>query len=359
MPESHASQEALAYRKRYHGVIGVSPKIPIKDTKILSLVYTPGVAAPCLAIAKDPGLSYQLSCRGNTVGILTDGSGLFRLGHAGPEAALPVMEGKSVIFKTFAGVDALPICMRTKDPYEFIDTALALTPTFGAFCLEDIASPQSFTITDHLERGANIPVFNNHGIGVAIPVLAALINSMKVVQKDMIDARVVINGAGMAGLVSADLLVKAGVKQVIVCDRDGALYKYRLRGMSWAKWEIVKKTNPDNFTGTLEQALKGADVFIGLSSGNVLTGDMVRSMGKDPVVFALATPNPEIMPDIARQAGAKVMVFNRADFPNQSDVAMVFPGFFRGILETRASNINDIMALSAAQALADCVSSVN
>jgi len=353
--ENGAGEEALAYRKKYRGVIGITSKIPIKDVNILSLVYTPGVAEPCLEIARDPVQSYSLSCRGNTVGILTDGSGLFRLGHAGPEAALPVMEGKAVIFKTFAGVDALPICLRTQDPYQFIDTALSLTSTFGAFCLEDIASPQSFTITDHLERGANIPVFNNHGLGVAIPVLSALINSMRLVGKDLLQARIVINGAGMAGLASADLLVKAGIKQVLVCDRDGALYKYRPRGMSWAKWEIVKKINPDHFTGTLEEALKGADVFIGLSVGGALKPDMVRSMAKDPVIFALATPTPEIMPEEARQAGARVMVFNRADFPNQSDVAMVFPGFFRGILGSRAININETMALAAAQALADCV----
>jgi malate dehydrogenase (oxaloacetate-decarboxylating) len=353
--EDGAGEEALAYRRKYRGVIGITSKIPIKDVNILSLVYTPGVAEPCLEIARDPAQSFSLSCRGNFVGILTDGSGLFRLGHAGPEAAIPVMEGKAVIFKTFAGVDAIPICLRTRDPYEFIDTALALTSTFGAFCLEDIASPQSFTITDHLERGANIPVFNNHGLGVAIPVLSALINSIKIVGKDLHQARVVINGAGMAGLVSADLLVKAGIKQVIVCDRDGALYKYRPRGMSWAKWEIVKKTNPDNFTGTLGEALKGADIFIGLSAGGALKPEMVRSMAKDPVILALSTPTPEIMPEEARQAGARVMVFNRADFPNQSDVAMIFPGFFRGILDSRASNINDTMALAAAQALADCV----
>ena len=350
-----AGEEALAYRKKYRGVIGITSKIPIKDASILSLVYTPGVAEPCLEIARDPVQSYSLSCRGNTVGILTDGSGLFRLGHAGPEAALPVMEGKAVILKTFAGVDAIPICFRTENPYEFIETALNLTPTFGAFCLEDIASPQIFTIADHLERGANIPVFNNHGLGVAIPTLSALINSMKLVGKELAEARVVINGAGMAGLASADLLVKAGIRQVIVCDRDGALYKYRPRGMNWSKWEVVKKTNPDNFKGTLEEALKGADVFIGLSSGKVLNADMVRSMAKDPVIFALATPIPEIMPEEARQGGARVMVFNRADFPNQSDVAMVFPGFFRGVLDSRASNINDPMALAAAQALADCV----
>ena len=354
--EDGAGEEALAYRKKYRGVIGITSKIPIKDVNILSLVYTPGVAEPCLEIARDPVQSFSLSCRGNFVGILTDGSGLFRLGHAGPEAALPVMEGKAVIFKTFAGVDAIPICLRTKDPYEFIDTALALTPTFGAFCLEDIASPQSFTITDHLERGANIPVFNNHGLGVAIPVLSALFNSMKIVGKDLSETKVVINGAGMAGLASADLLVKAGIGHVIVCDRDGALYKYRRRGMSWAKWEIVKKTNPEGFTGTLEGALKGADVFIGLSVGGALKPEMVGSMAKDPVVFALSTPTPEIMPEEARQAGARVMVFNRADFPNQSDVAMVFPGFFRGILDSRASNINDSMALAGARALADCVS---
>ncbi len=353
--ENGAGEEALAYRRKYRGVIGITSKIPIKDVNILSLVYTPGVAEPCLEIARDPAQSFSLSCRGNFVGILTDGSGLFRLGHAGPEAAIPVMEGKAVLFKTFAGVDAIPICLRTQDPYQFIDTALALTSTFGAFCLEDIASPQSFTITDHLERGANIPVFNNHGLGVAIPVLSALINSMKIVGKDLNQARVVINGAGMAGLVSADLLIKAGVKQVIICDRDGALYKYRPRGMSWAKWEIVKKTNPDNFTGTLEEALKGADIFIGLSVGGALKPEMVRSMANDPVILALSTPIPEIMPEQARQAGARVMVFNRADFPNQSDVAMIFPGFFRGVLDSRASNINDTMALAAAQALADCV----
>jgi len=354
--DNGAGEEALAYRKRYRGVIGITSKIPIKDASILSLVYTPGVAEPCLEIARDPVQSYSLSCRGNTVGILTDGSGLFRLGHAGPEAALPVMEGKAVILKTFAGVDAIPICFRSESPYEFIETALNLTPTFGAFCLEDIASPQIFTIADHLERGANIPVFNNHGLGVAIPTLSALINSMKLVGKTLQEARVVINGAGMAGLASADLLVKAGIRQVIVCDRDGALYKYRPKGMNWSKWEVVKKTNPDNFKGPLEKALKGADVFIGLSSGKVLNADMVRSMARDPVVFALATPIPEIMPEEARQGGARVMVFNRADFPNQSDVAMVFPGFFRGVLESRASNINDPMALAAAQALADCVS---
>jgi len=353
--ENGADDEALAYRKKYRGVIGVTSKIPIKDADILSLVYTPGVAAPCLEIAKDSVASYTLSCRGNTIGILTDGSGLFRLGKAGPEAALPVMEGKAVILKTFAGVDAIPICLQVRDADEFIDTALALVPTFGAFCLEDIASPQSFTITDHLERGANIPVFNNHALGVAIPVLAAIINSMKIVGKDLLQARVVINGSGMAGLACADLLVKYGMKQVIVCDRYGALYKYRPKGMAWAKWEIVKKTNPDNFTGNLEQALKGADVFIGLSVGGVLKPAMVRSMAKDPAILALAIPTPEIMPEEAREAGARVMVFNRADFPNQSDVAMVFPGFFRGIIDSHASNINDTMAFAAAQALADCV----
>jgi malate dehydrogenase (oxaloacetate-decarboxylating) len=355
MPENHVEDEALAYRKRYRGVIGVTSKVPIKDINILSLVYTPGVAEPCLRIAADPVQSYLLTCRGNTVGILTDGSGLFRLGQAGPEAALPVMEGKAVILKTFAGIDALPLCIKTRDPYEFIDTALALTANFGAFCLEDIASPQGFTITDHLERGANIPVFNNHGLGVAIPTLAALINALKLTGRDRQQARAVINGAGMAGLACADLLVKAGITQVVVCDRDGALYKYRPKGMSWAKWEIVKKTNPENFKGPLDQALKGADVFIGLSSGNVLTGAMVRTMARDPVVFALATPEPEIMPEEARQAGARVLVFNRADFPNQSDVAMVFPGFLRGVLDSHASNINDAMALAAAEALAACV----
>jgi len=356
MPDINAGREALEYRKRYRGVIGVSPKIPIKDTKILSLVYTPGVAAPCMAIARDPAQSYLLSCRGNTVGILTDGSGLFRLGHAGPEAALPVMEGKSVIFKTFAGIDALPICLRTKDPYEFIDTALALSSTFGAFCLEDIASPQSFTITDHLGRGANIPVFNNHGIGVAITVLAALINSMKVVGKDLLNARVVINGAGMAGLASADLLIKAGIKQVVVCDRDGALYKYRLKGMNWIKEEMSQQTNPEKITGDLANAVKGCDVFIGLSVAGALSKAMISTMAEAPVIFALANPTPEILPDAAKEAGALIVATGRSDFPNQVNNSLVFPGVFRGALDVRARTINEEMKIAAARTIAELVS---
>jgi malate dehydrogenase (oxaloacetate-decarboxylating) len=348
-------REALDFRHRHRGLIGIDSKVPVKDGAALSRVYTPGVAEPCLRIAAEPTISFEVTCRGNTVALATDGSGLFRLGRAGAEAALPVMEGKSVIFKTFAGIDALPICLNTRDAVEFIDTVIALMPTFGAICLEDIASPQSFTITAHLKRAMNIPVFNNHGEGVPVGVLAALLNALKLVGKDLKDARIVINGAGMAGLGTARLLTTAGATQVIVCDRAGAIYRYRPFQMSWPKWEIAKQTNPAQERGDLATIIKAADVFIGLSEGGVLTGEMVQSMARDPIIFAFAVPEPEIMPQAAREAGACVVATGRADLPNQADVASVFPGFFRGLLDVRAHTVNDVMLLAAAHALADLV----
>ncbi len=348
--------DPLSYRQRFGGVIGVQSKVPIKDASALSLVYTPGVAEPCLVIHRDPATSFELTCRGNTVAVITDGSGIFRLGRAGPEAALPIMEGKAVIFKTFAGVDALPICLRTEDPYAFIDTVLALSPTFAAVCLEDIASPHSFTITDHLQHGMNIPVFNNHCEGVSVGVLAGLMNALKLVGKAIENARVIINGAGMAGLATARLLLKAGVGNVIVCDRAGAIYKYRPHQMNWAKWDIARHTNVDDEQGDLAAVVRGADALIGLSAAKAFTADMIRSMAPDPIVFAFAVPEPEIMPEEARQAGARVVATGRADLPNQMDVASVFPGFFRGLLDAQAHRVNDAMLLAAAQALAAHVS---
>jgi malate dehydrogenase (oxaloacetate-decarboxylating) len=347
--------EALGYRQRYRGVIGVAAKVPIKDRSVLSLVYTPGVAEPCLDIAKDPDASFDLTSRGNTVAIVTDGSALFGRGDAPPEAVLPVLEGKSVLFKTFAGIDAFPICLGTRDVQEIIRTLYALTPTFGAIALDNMAAPASFTIADHLEKATNIPVFSNQHHGAAVAVLAALYNALKVVGKRIEDATIVVNGAGVTGIGTARLLVRAQAKEVIVCDRDGALTPYRGAGMHWAKAYLAKETNLERRSGKLADVLRGADVFIGLSAGGVLTAEMVRSMAPDPIIFACSAPDPEIDPEEARRAGARVIATSRSDYPNQLDPALVFPGIFRGLLDARARNINMAILDGAARALAAAV----
>jgi malate dehydrogenase (oxaloacetate-decarboxylating) len=345
----------MTYRRRYRGVIGVESKVPMRDQSVLSLVYTPGVAEPCRVINREPTRSFDVTCRGNTVAIVTNGSSIFGLGNVGPEAALPVMEGKSVIFKTFAGIDALPICLNTQDPFEIIETVIALGPTFGAVCLEDIESPTILTIAQHLRRGMNIPVWNNHYEGVAVGVLAGLFNALKIVAKNPQDISVVINGAGAAGLGTAKILREIGVENIVVCDRHGAIYKYRPRGMNWAKWDIAKMTNPENKQGDLVSVMVGADVFIGFAAGATVTAEMVQSMAKDPIVFAFGAPEPEIRPEIARAAGAKVIATARADYPNQMDLASVFPGVFRGLLDVRARNVHDDMLLAAARTIANFV----
>ncbi len=350
-------EEALAYRRRYRGAIGVTSRLAVKDKHMLSVVYTPGVAEPCLRIHENPELSFDLTPRGNTVALVSDGSSVFGRGNLGPEAALPALEGKAAIFKTFAGVDAYPICLRSASPYETIDTLLHLAPTFGAIVLEDIASPHALTITDHLSRALDIPVFNNHQHGVAIGVLAGLQNALKVVGKALEEVRIVVNGAGTAGIATAHLLLDAGARHVVVCDRHGALYPYRPVGMNWAKWEVARRTNPEGeVRGTLAEVLKGADVFIGFSAPGVLTGEMVRTMAKDPIVFAFFVPEPEIRPEEAKAAGAKVVATARSDYPNEMDIALVFPGFLRGVLDVRARGINTAMMLAAAQAVAGLVS---
>jgi malate dehydrogenase (oxaloacetate-decarboxylating) len=346
--------EALEYRQRYRGVIGVASKVPIKDRSVLSLVYTPGVAEPCLAIARDPDASFDLTSRGNTVAIVTDGSALFGRGDAPPEAALPVLEGKSVLFKTFAGIDAFPICLGTHDAQAIIQTLYSLTPTFGAIALDNMTAPSSFTVADHLEKAANVPVFSNQHHAAAVVVLAALYNALKVVGKRIEDATIVVNGAGVTGIGTARLLVRARAKDVIICDRDGALNLYR-PGMHWAKAYVAKETNRSGRTGRLADVLTGADVFVGLSAGGVLTADMVRSMADDPIIFAGSAPNPEIDPEEARNAGARVIATSRSDYPNQMDPALVFPGVFRGLLDSRARNINMAILDAAARALADTV----
>ncbi len=353
--EFAGQDEGLEYRRRFRGLIGVHSKVPIRDRAILSLIYTPGVAEACLAISQDPLSSYDLTCRGNTVAILTDGSDLFGREGGPPEAVIPIAEAKSVIFKTFAGIDAFPICLATRDPQDIIQIGTAVTPTFGAICLDDISTPRAFTIADHLEKAADIPVFSNQHHSTAILVLGALINALKVVKKEMSDISVVISGAGIAGIGVARLLTRAGVKNLVVCDRAGAIYKYRPERMNWAKAYVAKETNPEGRRGSLAAMLKGADVFIGLSTGNIVTDDMIRSMAHDPIVFALAVPEPEIDPAAARAGGARIVATGRSDYANQMDISLVFPGVFRGLLDARARNIRLRTLLYAAQALADMV----
>ncbi|MDI3340686.1 MAG: malic enzyme-like NAD(P)-binding protein [Sphaerobacter sp.] len=347
--------EALAYRRRHRGLIGVSSKVPIRDRSILSLVYTPGVAEACREISQDPLSSFELTSRGNTVAIVTDGSDLFGLAADLPEAALPLLEAKSVLFKTFAGIDAFPICLDLQDPLAVVDTILALTPTFGAICLDHIGTPHSFTIADHLEKGSNIPLFSNQHHGTAILVLGALLNALKVVGKQLDEIRVVIAGAGVAGIGVARLLHRVGVRDLVVCDRAGAIYPYRPERMNWAKSYVAKESNTEHRRGSLAETLRGADVFIGVSTGNTVTPEMIATMARDPIVFALALPEPEIAPEVAKAAGAAVVGTGRSDYPNNMDISLVFPGVFRGLLDSGARNIRLRTLIYAAEALASLV----
>ena len=351
----NGKDEGLEYRRRYRGLIGIHSKVPVRDRAILSLVYTPGVAEACMEINRDPLSSYDLTCRGNTVAILTDGSDIFGREKGPAEAAIPIAEGKSVIFKTFAGVDAFPICLDTNDPGEIIQTGIAITPTFGAICIDDVSTPRAFTVLDHLEKAIDIPVFSYQHHGTAILVLGGLLNALKVAKKNLDEISVVISGAGIAGIGVARLLTRAGVKRLVVCDRAGAIYRYRPERMNWAKAYVAKETNHEQRRGSLASMLTGADVFIGLSSGNIVTEEMVRDMAPNPIIFALAVPQPEIDPSAARRAGACVVATGRSDFPNTMDVSLVFPGVFRGLLDSRAHNIRLRMLFNAAHALADMV----
>ncbi len=353
--DAEAAEEGLDYRRRYRGLIGVRSKVPVRDRAILSLVYTPGVAEACLAIRDDALVSYDLTCRGNTVAILTDGSDIFGSQVGPPEAAIPIEEGKSVLFKTFAGIDAFPICLSTRDPQAIVETGAAIMPTFGAICLDDISAPHAFTVADHLEKAGDIPVFSNQHHGTAVLVLGALLNAVKIVKKDLADVSVVISGAGVAGIGVARLLTRSGIRNVVVCDRAGAIYRYRPERMNWAKAYVAKETNPHDRRGGLAEMLKGADVFVGLSTGGIVTEEMVRSMARDPIVFALAVPEAEIDPDAARSGGARVVATGRSDFANTMDISLVFPGFFRGLLDSRARNIRLRTLRYAADALAAMV----
>lgn len=346
--------EGIQYRRRYAGLIGVRSKVQVRDSTALSLVYTPGVAEPCLEIARNPKRSFDVTCRGNTIAIISDGSSAFGLGNIGPEAILPVLESKAVIMKNFAGVDALPLAVRSNSTEDFIHTVINLSPTFGAISLEDIASPAGPAITNVLERSLNIPVVNNHREGVAIGVLAGLINAARLVDKELKEMRIIINGAGTAGLGTAYILHRYGVRQVIVCDRQGAIYKYRPLNMNWAKWEIARVSNPNDEKGELAQLLKGADAFIGFAGGGALAPAQIQSMADSPILFTFASPL-EITPQEARAAGAAVVATAHSTYPNQMDITAVVPGVFRGLLDVRASNFPIVAQIAAAEAIAGII----
>jgi malate dehydrogenase (oxaloacetate-decarboxylating) len=350
---------SLDYRRRYRGLIGVELKVPVRDRHVLSVVYTPGVAEPCQEIFRRPRQSFDYTCRGNTVALVTDGSRVLSLGNLGPRAALPIMEGKSVIFKSFAGVDAFPICLDTQRAEEIVQVVNMLGPTFGAVCMEDISAPRCFAIEGQLRRALNIPVMHNDQHAGAILALACLINAMRIVRKHLTDLSVVICGAGAAGIATARFLLDRGIRDLVLCDTRGALYKYRPFNMNWAKSAIARYSNPRGIQGGLDQALEGADVFIGFSARDVLTSEMVTRMAKDPVVLAFATPEPEIDLAAAKAGGARIVALStsRKPVPNELDIAMVYPGIFRGVLDIAAREINVAMRIAAAETLADMVPS--
>ncbi len=346
--------ESLKLHYQWRGKLETVPKMKVDNKDALSLAYTPGVAQPCLEIKKDPEKIYELTGRWNTVAVITDGSAVLGLGDIGPEAGMPVMEGKCVLFKAFGGVDAVPLCVRTKDVDEFVKAVSLMAGSWGGINLEDIAAPRCFEIERKLKEVCDIPVFHDDQHGTAVVVLAALTNALKVVGKRMEDITVVTSGAGAAGVAIIKLLLSRGVKNVIMCDRKGAIYEGR-EGLNESKAEIAALTNREKKSGTLAQVIAGADVFIGVSSPGTVTEEMVKSMAEKPILFPMANPTPEIMPDLAVAAGAAVVGTGRSDFPNQINNVMAFPGIFRGAFDVRASDINDEMKIAAAEALAALV----
>lgn len=349
-------EDTLALHRDNSGKLEVRCKVPVRNGRDLSLAYSPGVAEPCLDIEKDKDLAYSYTNKGNFVAVVSNGTAVLGIGNIGALASLPVMEGKAVLFKTFAGVDAFPICLDTTDIEKLIDTVKLLEPTFGGINLEDISAPACFEIEERLKKEMSIPVFHDDQHGTAIVVMAGMINALKVVVKSINSIRVVTNGAGAAGVAIIKLLMSMGVKDVIMCDTKGAIYTGRPEGMNKSKDEIAKITNPQMFKGSLADAMVGADVFIGVSAANTVTPEMVKVMAKDPIIFAMANPIPEIMPDIAKGAGAKVVGTGRSDMPNQINNVSAFPGIFRGALDVRASEINEEMKIAAAYAIASLVS---
>ncbi len=345
---------ALKAHEEWKGKIEVVGRATINTPEELSVAYTPGVAEPCLEIQKDVDLSYKYTRRGNLVAVITDGTAVLGLGDIGPEAGMPVMEGKCALFKRFADVDAFPLCVRSKDVDEIVRTVSLIAGSFGGVNLEDISAPRCFEIEQKLKEICDIPIFHDDQHGTAVVVLAAAINALKVVGKDIHDIKVVTSGAGAAGIAIIKLLVAMGLNNVIMCDRTGAIYEGR-DNLNPVKEEMAKITNREMVKGTLADAVKGADMFIGVSAPGTLTKEMVRTMAKDPIVFAMANPTPEIMPDEAKEAGATVVGTGRSDYPNQINNVLAFPGIFRGALDVRASQINDEMKIAAAYAIAGTI----
>ncbi|MDR3309735.1 MAG: NAD-dependent malic enzyme [Oscillospiraceae bacterium] len=346
------AEESLRLHGEWRGKIAYSPKMSVKTRDDLSLAYTPGVAQPCLEIARNPDLSYRYTGRGNLVAVITDGTAVLGLGDIGPEAAMPVMEGKCVLFKAFGNVDAIPLCLRTKDVDGFVDAVALLAGSFGGINLEDISAPRCFEIERKLKERCDIPVFHDDQHGTAVVVLAALMGALELTGRAPESTRVVISGTGAAGIAIARLLISVGTRNIVMCDRRGIVSRYR-SDLNEAKREIADVTNKQGVTGTIADALRGADVFVGVSAPGAVTREMIRSMAAKPVIFPMANPTPEIMPDDAFAAGAAIVGTGRSDFPNQINNVLAFPGIFRGALDVRASDINDGMKIAAAYALRD------
>ena len=348
-------EKAMELHKQWQGKIETVAKSKVKSREDLALAYTPGVAEPCKAIAEDKELAYTYTMKANTIAVVSDGSAVLGLGNIGAEAAMPVMEGKAVLFKEFGGVNAVPICLDTQDTEEIIKTVTYLAPTFGGINLEDSSAPRCFEIEQRLKETLDIPVFHDDQHGTAIVVLSATINALKIIGKDKAECKVIVNGAGSAGVAITKLLLSYGFKNIIMVDRTGAIASDRT-GLNWSKQEMLKLTNPNDEKGSLADVMKDADIFVGVSAPNTVTQDMVRSMAKDPIIFAMSNPIPEIMPDEAKAAGARIVGTGRSDFPNQINNVVAFPGIFKGALEGRAKQITEEMKLAAAEAIASLVS---
>ena len=348
------NEKALELHEKWNGKLDTVSKVQVKTREDLALAYTPGVAEPCKVLAKDPEAAYRYTIKSNTVAVVSDGSAVLGLGNIGPLAAMPVMEGKAVLFKEFGGINAFPICLDTQDTEEIIETVVRIAPAFGGINLEDISAPRCFEIEERLKKLLNIPVFHDDQHGTAIVVLAGIINALKVTGKKKEDCRVVVNGAGSAGVAITKLLLNYGFPHITMCDKTGMLCK-GMEGLNWMQEKMVEVTNLEHKTGTLADALKGADIFVGVSAPGIVSQEMVASMNKDSILFAMANPVPEIMPDLAKAAGARVVGTGRSDFPNQVNNVLIFPGIFRGALEGRATAITEEMKLAAANAIAALV----
>ncbi len=349
------AERSLALHRQWRGKIEVKATVPANTRDALSLAYTPGVAQPCLEIQKDPALSYELTRRHNLCAVITDGSAVLGLGDIGPEAGMPVMEGKCVLFKSFGDVDAFPLCIKTKDVDEFVNTVYLLSGSFGGINLEDISAPRCFEIERKLKERCDIPIFHDDQHGTAVITLAGLTNALKVVGKTKEEVRIVTSGAGAAAVSIVRLLLSAGYRNITMCDRRGAIYKGR-EGLNWIKEEMAELTNLDCRSGSIAELLVGADVFIGVSAPGAVTTEMVKTMNRDPIIFACANPTPEIFPEDAKAGGARVIATGRSDYPNQINNVLAFPGIFRGAFDVRASDINEEMKMAAAQALAELIS---